>query len=65
MKTVREDFSFGKMAPTFRRHIEDSIPGYKAQLVPECVRQSVRFVHRSIAKDRKVERAAVVGHELG
>jgi hypothetical protein len=28
MKRAREDFSFAKTAPTFRRHIEASIPGY-------------------------------------
>jgi tRNA (cmo5U34)-methyltransferase len=44
MKKARSDFSFGKMAPAFGKHIEASIPGYRSQLVPDCVRQSVRFV---------------------
>ncbi len=44
MTGVKEDFSFGKMAPSFRRHIEVSIPGYKARLIPDCVSQSERFV---------------------
>jgi SAM-dependent methyltransferase len=44
MERVREGFSFGKMAPSFRRHIEASIPGYKTGLIPDCVRQSERFV---------------------
>jgi hypothetical protein len=34
---------FAKMAPTFRRHIEASIPGYKS-LLKDCVRHSLRFV---------------------
>ncbi len=44
MTRAKEDFSFGKMAPGFRRHIESSIPGYKARLIPDCVSQSERFV---------------------
>jgi tRNA (cmo5U34)-methyltransferase len=43
MKKTKEDFSFGKMAPSFRRHIEASIPGYKS-LLKGCVRHSLRFV---------------------
>jgi tRNA (cmo5U34)-methyltransferase len=43
MDTAKQDFSFGKMAPGFRRHIEASIPGYK-NLIRDCVRQSVGFV---------------------
>ena len=44
MTRVKEDFSFGKMALGFRRHIEASIPGYKTGLIPDCVSQSERFV---------------------
>jgi tRNA (cmo5U34)-methyltransferase len=44
MERAREDFSFGKMARGFRRHIEASIPGYKTRLIPDCVTQSERFV---------------------
>ena len=44
MKKAKEDFSFGKMAPVFRPHIEASIPGYKTRLIPDCVGQSIRFV---------------------
>jgi tRNA (cmo5U34)-methyltransferase len=44
MKKAKEDFSFGRMALAFRRHIETSIPGYKSRLIPDCVHQSVRFV---------------------
>jgi tRNA (cmo5U34)-methyltransferase len=43
MNKAKEDFSFAKLAPDFRRHIEASIPGYK-NLIRECVRQSVGFV---------------------
>jgi tRNA (cmo5U34)-methyltransferase len=43
MKSAKEDFSFGKMAPGFRRHIEVSIPGYKT-LIRDCVDQSIGFV---------------------
>lgn len=43
MNKAKEDFSFGRMAPNFRKHIEDSIPGYK-RLTFDCVCQSVRFV---------------------
>jgi tRNA (cmo5U34)-methyltransferase len=43
MNKAKEDFSFGKMAPDFRRHIEASIPGYK-KLIRDCVDQSVGYV---------------------
>lgn len=41
---TQEDFPFRKIALTFRKHIEASIPSYTSQLIPDCVRQSVRFV---------------------
>jgi tRNA (cmo5U34)-methyltransferase len=44
MKKARSDFSFKKMAPAFRKHIEASIPGYRSQLIPDCVEKSVQFV---------------------
>jgi tRNA (cmo5U34)-methyltransferase len=43
MTRAKEDFSFGRMATTFRPHIEASIPGYK-RLILDSLRQSVRFV---------------------
>jgi tRNA (cmo5U34)-methyltransferase len=44
MKKANQNFSFGRVASTFRPHIEASIPGYKTRLIPDCVHQSVRFV---------------------
>src|SRR3974390_2634942 len=41
---LKKDFSFGELAGTFDAHISDSIPGYREVLLPECVRQSLRFV---------------------
>jgi tRNA (cmo5U34)-methyltransferase len=43
MDKAKEHFSFGKMAPNFRRNIEASIPDYKS-LIRNCVRQSVGFI---------------------
>src|SRR6267142_4971573 len=37
------DFSFGEQAPTFDRHIKDSIPGY-ANLVKRILRDARRFI---------------------
>ena len=38
------DFSFAHHAAAFDRHKQDSIPGYKEVLLPECIRQSRRFI---------------------
>jgi tRNA (cmo5U34)-methyltransferase len=44
MKRPKTDFSFRDHADAFDDHIGASIPGYKEVLLPECVRQSLRFV---------------------
>lgn len=43
MNKAKEHFSFAKMAPEFRQHIEASIPSYKS-LIRNCVKQSGSFV---------------------
>jgi tRNA (cmo5U34)-methyltransferase len=40
----KTDFSFRDHADAFDDHIGSSIPGYRDVLLPECVRQSLRFV---------------------
>jgi tRNA (cmo5U34)-methyltransferase len=44
MMKPKRDFSFGDVAVMFEDHIGRSIPGYREVLLPECMRQSVRFV---------------------
>jgi tRNA (cmo5U34)-methyltransferase len=39
-----KDFSFEDHVAAFDRHIGQSIPGYEKILLPECVRQSRRFI---------------------
>jgi tRNA (cmo5U34)-methyltransferase len=44
MTEGKNDFSFGTIANDFEFHIETSISGYKTRLIPDCLRQAVRFV---------------------
>jgi tRNA (cmo5U34)-methyltransferase len=46
MMMPKKDFSFGDIAAAFDDHIGRSIPGFREVLLPECVRQSPRFVQR-------------------
>jgi tRNA (cmo5U34)-methyltransferase len=57
----KKDFSFGDHAPTFDKHIRDSIPGYKDVLLPMCVGLSSRFVQPDT---RVVDVGCSTGHLL-